>query len=97
MDGDVLKVQDLLQQARQLPADLLGPVEALALHVLPQLVYGLRGQVHAHVREDQRFLQLVKKLVVCPGEAVEHPLQTAGDVLSGLRQALLDLTEKTHA
>ena len=64
-------VQHLHQDLPQAGLDLLRLLDLVGLHPLPQGLHGLQGRVHAHVGEDEVFLQLLKKIFVHGEEAGE--------------------------
>ena len=61
-----------------------------------QPLHSLDGGVHAQVRQNQTFLQLIVKIVVNFGKAGKHTAQGAAERFPGLGQSGLDFVKKAH-
>ena len=64
VQGGVAHLQLLRQDGPQGVLHLVGPGQQPLLHLFAQLLHRVGGGIHAHVRQDQRLLQLVVKFVV---------------------------------
>ena len=84
------------EDVRQGGAYLFSTPEALVMDTPAELLYHSDGGLPAHIRQDQRLLQVLEEFLVFPGELRKHAVERRGHVLLGAGQARLDFIEKTH-
>ena len=84
---------DLLEQAH----DRVRVGHAALLDAGAQRIADVLRRVHANVRHDEQFLQLLEQLLVDFREGVQHRMDLAADVFAGLFEPRLDFVKKAHA
>ena len=89
-------IEHIIEDQLQIELYMIGGGQATVRHTVAQLFHQLIDRVHAQIRKNQGFFQLIEEIIIDGIGIVKHIVQRFGEAFASLCQTLLNFFKKTH-